>query len=76
MAKKPPVVPSSNAGVTVLQALGVTPSPRLPEASIRKRSVPAVDTATVSAAGKNNPALRSPVLAMDGAAAVPSGNDA
>ena len=57
-------------------AAGVVPIPTLPLLSTRIRSVPAVDTATVSAAGKNKPALRSPVWAMDGAAAVPSAKDA
>lgn len=65
-----PFLTSSNAPGEVV------PIPTLPEASIRIRSVPAVDTATVSAAGKNKPALRSPVWAMDGAAAVPSAKDA
>ena len=42
------------------QALGVTPSPRLPELSTRNRSAPLVSTVTVSAAGKRMAVFVSP----------------
>lgn len=49
----------------------VVPIPTFPLESTRTRSVPLVETAMLSAAGKNNPLFVSPVGTMAGAAAVP-----
>ena len=54
--------------------VGVVPMPTRPLLSMRRRSVPPVLTAAVSAAGKKIPVLVSPVVVILGAAALPAAN--